>query len=163
MRKKEKSGTRNTVPFYQFPYNIVQNQPGSDLFLALAKRIRSGSKPVCKNHPARFWPMLPRWSGSDANRIRHVYWESIHAQTANINFQRLSLFSIAAVKRAHKARICWYRQSFCIIYRYQIRERCLKKDPPPPPDFSPPTEIMTNTTAIIYGSGYRQPFRLIYR
>ena len=43
------------------PDNIVQNQPGSDLVLCqvLAKRIRSGSKPVCKNHPARFWPMLP--------------------------------------------------------------------------------------------------------
>ena len=41
----------------------------------LVKRIRSGSKPVCKNHPARFWPMLPSRSGPDANRIRHVYWE----------------------------------------------------------------------------------------
>ena len=26
--------------------------------LVLAKQIRSGSKPVCKTHPARFWPML---------------------------------------------------------------------------------------------------------
>ena len=25
----------------------------------LAKRIRSESKPACKNHPARFWPTLP--------------------------------------------------------------------------------------------------------
>ena len=24
-----------------------------------AKRIRSGSKPVCEKHPARFWPLLP--------------------------------------------------------------------------------------------------------
>ena len=40
----------------------------------LAKRIRSGSKPVCTNHPARFWPMLRSRSGPDANRIRHVYW-----------------------------------------------------------------------------------------
>ena len=40
------------------PDNIVQNQPGSDLVLAdcvrfWAKRIRSGSKPVCKNHWAK--------------------------------------------------------------------------------------------------------------
>ena len=38
----------------------------------LAKRIRSGSKPVCKDHPARFWPLLPSRSGADANRIRYV-------------------------------------------------------------------------------------------
>ena len=25
----------------------------------LGKQIRSGSKPVCKKHPVRFWPMLP--------------------------------------------------------------------------------------------------------
>ena len=43
------------------------------LFQVLAKRIRSGSKPMCKNHPARFWPMLPSRSGPDTNRIRHVY------------------------------------------------------------------------------------------
>ena len=58
------------------PDNIVQNQPGSDLVLAdcvrfWSKRIRSGSG---KSRPARFWPMLPSWSGPDANRIRHVYW-----------------------------------------------------------------------------------------
>ena len=60
--------------------NIVQHQPGSDfssgrLCRVLAKRIRSGSKPMCKNHPARLWPMRPSRSGPDANRIRHVYWE----------------------------------------------------------------------------------------
>ena len=42
---------------------------------ALAKRIRSGSKPMCKNHPARFWPVLSSRSGPDVNRIRHVYWD----------------------------------------------------------------------------------------
>ena len=36
----------------------------------LAKRIRSGNKPVCKNRQARFWPMLPSWSRSDANQIQ---------------------------------------------------------------------------------------------
>ena len=41
----------------------------------LAKGIRSGSKPACKNHPDRFWSMLSGRSGPDANRIRHVYWE----------------------------------------------------------------------------------------
>ena len=42
----------------------------------LAKRIWSGRKPVCKNHPARFWPMLPTRSGPDASRTQHVYWDS---------------------------------------------------------------------------------------
>ena len=45
------------------PDLILQNQPGSDLVVAgcevLARQIRSGSKPVCQNHPARFWPTLP--------------------------------------------------------------------------------------------------------
>ena len=64
------------------PDNIVQNNPGSDLVLAgcvrfLAKRIRTGSKPMCKNRPARFWPLLPSRSGPDANRIRHVFWVTI--------------------------------------------------------------------------------------
>ena len=40
----------------------------------LTKRTWSGSKPMCKNHPARFWPMLPSRSGPEAIRIRHVYW-----------------------------------------------------------------------------------------
>ena len=43
----------------------------------LAKRIRSGSKPVCRNHPARFWPMLPSRSGPDANRIWHIYGDCL--------------------------------------------------------------------------------------
>ena len=64
------------------PDKIVQNQPGYDLVLAdcvrfWQKRIRSGSKPMCKNRPARFWPMLPSRSGPDANGIRHVYWGSL--------------------------------------------------------------------------------------
>ena len=32
-------------------------------------------KPVCKNHPARFWPVLPSQSGPD--QIQHVYWAVI--------------------------------------------------------------------------------------
>ena len=60
------------------PDHTVQNQPWSDLVLAdcvrfLAQRIRSGTKPVCKNHPARFWLTVPSRSGPDANRIRCVY------------------------------------------------------------------------------------------
>ena len=46
----------------------------------LAKRIRSGSKPVYKSLPARCWPVLPSRSGPDANRIRHVYWVCFRLQ-----------------------------------------------------------------------------------
>ena len=44
----------------------------------LGKWIQSRSKPMCKNHPARFWPMLPSWSGPDVNRIWYVYWMHMH-------------------------------------------------------------------------------------
>ena len=58
------------------PDSTVQNQPGSDLVLADCVRVwPNGSGLVSKNHPARFWPMLPSPSGPDANRIRHVYWD----------------------------------------------------------------------------------------
>ena len=64
---------------------LCKTSPGSDLVLADSvrfwqKRIRSGSKPMCKDHPARFWSMLPSRSGPDASRIRHVSWEesSVH-------------------------------------------------------------------------------------
>ena len=30
---------------------------------------------VCKNHWARFWPMLPCWFRLDADQIQHVYWD----------------------------------------------------------------------------------------
>ena len=42
-----------------------------------AKRIRSGSKPVGKNHRASFWLTLPSRFGPHANRIRHVYWDNV--------------------------------------------------------------------------------------
>ena len=59
--------------------NIIQNQPGADLVLADCSSFGpNGSgpeaKPVYRNHPVRFWPMLSSRSGPDANRIRHVYW-----------------------------------------------------------------------------------------
>ena len=64
----------DSVPFcHRRLDNIVQNQTGSNLVLAdcvrFAKRIRSGSKPVCKNHSARFWPVFPSRSRPNAKRI----------------------------------------------------------------------------------------------
>ena len=63
-------------------HKFVQNPPGSNLVLAdcqvWAKWIQSGSKPVCKNHQAHFWPPLLSWSRLDANPIRHVYWDILH-------------------------------------------------------------------------------------
>ena len=58
-------------------HNYCAKPAGSDLVLAdcevMAKRTRSRSKPVCKNHRV-CWPMLPNRSRLDTNRIRHVYW-----------------------------------------------------------------------------------------
>ena len=42
-----------------------------------AEQIQSESKPVCKTHPACFWPTLPSGSRSNANQILHVYWVHI--------------------------------------------------------------------------------------
>ena len=39
--------------------------------------------------------------------IKHIY-----TQTSDINFRRVSPFNITPVKRAHKARACWYRRPF---------------------------------------------------
>ena len=59
-------------------HKFVQNPSGSSLVLAdcqvWAKWIQSGSKPVCKNHQAHFWPPLLSWSRLDVNQIRHAYW-----------------------------------------------------------------------------------------
>ena len=52
---------------------------------------------------------------SDTN-IRHKH----QTQTSDTNFRRVSPFSITPVKRAHKARTCWYRQPFRLIYRYHV-------------------------------------------
>ena len=71
--------------------HIVQNQPRSNLVLAdsvLAKQIRSGSKPVYKNHLAHFWPTLPSWSWLDADQLWHFtgqcplspFWQSTRAK-----------------------------------------------------------------------------------
>ena len=66
------------------PDHTVQYQPGSDLVLSdcqiLAKRIRSGGKPVYKNHQARFWPTLPSRAVSDPACVLGICfrWCSVH-------------------------------------------------------------------------------------
>ena len=39
---------------------------------------------------------------------------------------RVSPFNITPVKRAHKARTCWYRRPFRLIYRYHDKEKYKK-------------------------------------
>ena len=61
----------------QVPDHVGQNWPRSSLVLAdyqvLAKCIWSRSKPVGKNHLARFWPMLPSLSKSDPACLLGVF------------------------------------------------------------------------------------------
>ena len=40
--------------------------------------------------------------------------------------QRVSPFNFTSVKRAHKARTCWYRRPFRLIYRYQVKDKYKK-------------------------------------
>ena len=37
-------------------------------------------KPVCKNHWAHLWLILPSRPGSEANQIQHDYWSQLHVQ-----------------------------------------------------------------------------------
>ena len=73
---------RHPGPRYAKPDQI---QFSSDwLCQVWAKQIRSRSKPVCKDHPARFWPTLQSRSRSDVNQIRHVSWVCwLHAVYSN--------------------------------------------------------------------------------
>ena len=50
-----------------------------------------------------------------------------HTQTSDTNFRRVSPFNITPVKRAHKAKTCWYRRPFRLIYRYQVKEKYEKR------------------------------------
>ena len=51
--------------------------------------------------------------------------QNIHTQLSDTNFRRVSHFNITPVKRAHKARTCWYRP-FRLMYRYQVKEKYKK-------------------------------------
>ena len=50
----------------------------------------------------------------------------ITSQT-DTNFRRVSPFNITPVKRAHKARTCWYCRPFSLVYQYHIKEKYFKK------------------------------------
>ena len=54
----------------------------------------------------------------------------IRNQFTNIKHQtqifEVSPFNITPVKRARKARTCWYRRPFRLIYRYQVKEKYKK-------------------------------------
>ena len=56
--------------------------------------------------------------------IKHTIWY-IHKHQTQI-FKELVPFNITPVKRAHKARTCWYRRPCCLIYRYQVKEKYKK-------------------------------------
>ena len=43
-------------------------------------------------------------------------------QTSGTNFQRVSPFNITPVKRAHRARTCWYCLPFSLIYWHQVKK-----------------------------------------
>ena len=50
----------------------------------------------------------------------------MHTQTSDTNIWRVRLFNITPIKRAHKARTCWYHQTFHLIYQNQIKEEYKK-------------------------------------
>ena len=88
------------------PDNIVENQPGSDLVLAdrmcqvWAKRIRSGSKPVCKTESSG--PLLA--NAFQSMRPKNNY-RNIHTKNANSNIKK--------ILTAHNYRVI--SLNFCVL------------------------------------------------
>ena len=90
----------------------------------LAKRIRSGSRPMCKKHPARFWPMLPSRSDPDANRIRLVYRDRLNCLHNIQKIYRPKLF----VRKFLDSLGYWFCASQyhfpyskdCLVYQYTL-------------------------------------------
>ena len=60
------------------------------------------------------------------NQSLHKHKTFMYTQTSDTNFRRVSPFNITPVKRAHKARTCWYCRPFCLIYQYQVKEKYKK-------------------------------------
>ena len=50
----------------------------------------------------------------------------MNPQTSDKFFWRVSPFNITPVKRAHKAKTCWYHRPFHLIYQYQVKEKYKK-------------------------------------
>ena len=57
---------------------------------------------------------------------KHKTYRHKH-QNSDTYFRRVSAFNITPVKRAYKARTCWYHRPFRLIYRYQVKEKYFKK------------------------------------
>ena len=83
----------------------TQIQFGSGwLCKVLAKQTQSGSKPVCKNHLAHFWPTLLSQSGLDANWIWHVYW--VNSIKVTISTQRMLPSGILTLRDRSTGHTC---------------------------------------------------------
>ena len=68
-----------------------------------AKWIWSGSKPVCKNHPACFWPILPSQSGLDriGSGMFTGLMSSTPAMSQQVNPFTAAACSISGLKSSH--------------------------------------------------------------
>ena len=81
----------------------------------------SGHKQI---HISKLFPRIYQPSVKSLYKTNHfTNIKHTHTQTSDINFRRVSSFNITPVKRAHKARTCWYRRPFRLIYRYQVKEK----------------------------------------
>ena len=117
--------------------HIMQNQPGSSLVFGclcqvLAKQIRSGSKPVCNNHPVRLWPTLLSLSGL-LGRGRTNGW--MH------KMDRSSHWSDGLTNKKTKTKPSWrHQRDYNPRLKLQVGERSTSYTlpPPPPPSHPPP-------------------------
>ena len=56
---------------------------------------------------------------------KHAYTQT---ETAIAEELVLPILSLLEKKKASNAQTCWYHQSFHLIYRHQIKEKCKKKE-----------------------------------
>ena len=68
-----------------------------------------------------FWYIIPFCKSIHKTNPYTNVKQNIHTQTNEETFRRISLPSIPPVKKAHRARTCWYSRTFRLIYRYQIK------------------------------------------
>ena len=102
----------------------VENSSSSNWILMSCQphRVTSGHKQI---HISKLFSHIYQPSVKSVYKTNHFanIKQNIHTQTSDTNFRRVSPFSITPVKRTHKARTCWHRRPFRLIYRHQVKEK----------------------------------------
>ena len=89
-----------------------------------AKWIWSGSKPVCQNHWAHIWLLLPSRTGSDVNWIWHIYWGILFmAAMLVVQICWFILLSIKTMLHVSRSKSCSSMPP-CFVFLFLCRLSC---------------------------------------